>query len=136
METTIKNILNLFEQFKALNGYNKVVNVNGQDSVVNTPYQFDSKTVWNISRNLNILRKHITNYEASTDMAMLQMGIDKKTGITDPVKIKEFNKANTDFLAEVVTLDKLFMIKYTGLNVDKNPIPSGVIAELSDFIEE
>jgi len=136
METTIKNILNLFEQFKALNGYNKVVNVNGQDSVVNTPYQFDSKTVWNISRNLNILRKHITNYEASTDMAMLQMGIDKKTGTTDPVKIKEFNKANTDFLAEVVTLDKLFMIKYTGLNVDKNPIPSGVIAELSDFIEE
>ena len=136
METTIKNILNLFEQFKALNGYNKVVSVNGQDSVVNTPYQFDSKTVWNISRNLNILRKHITNYEASTDMAMLQMGIDKKTGTTDPVKIKEFNKANTDFLAEVVTLDKLFMIKYTGLNVDKNPIPSGVIAELSDFIEE
>ena len=136
METTIKNILNLFEQFKALNGYNKVVNVNGQDSVVNTPYQFDSKTVWNISRNLNILRKHITNYEASTDMAMLQIGIDKKTGTTDPVKIKEFNKANTDFLAEVVTLDKLFMIKYTGLNVDKNPIPSGVIAELSDFIEE
>lgn len=136
METTIKNILNLFEQFKALNGYNKVVSVNGQDSAVNTPYQFDSKTVWNISRNLNILRKHITNYEASTDMAMLQMGIDKKTGTTDPVKIKEFNKANTDFLAEVVTLDKLFMIKYTGLNVDKNPIPSGVIAELSDFIEE
>jgi len=136
METTIKNILNLFEQFKALNGYNKVVSVNGQDSVVNTPYQFDSKTVWNISRNLNILRKHITNYEASTDMAMLQIGIDKKTGTTDPVKIKEFNKANTDFLAEVVTLDKLFMIKYTGLNVDKNPIPAGVIAELSDFIEE
>jgi hypothetical protein len=136
MDTTIKNILNLFEQFKALNGYNKVVNVNGQDSVVVTPYQFDSKTVWNISRNLNILRKHITNYEASTDMAMLQIGIDKKTGTSDAEKIKEFNKVNADFLAEVVTLDKLFMIKYTGLNVDKNPIPSGVIAELSDFIEE
>jgi hypothetical protein len=127
---SVGKALTIFNSFKALNGCERIVEVDGKQKSVFIPYQFDSKTCWNIAKNLNILRKHVADYEEARQL--LSSGVDQK----DPVALAKYESEVTKVLAEEVEVVGVLPLTVNGLNLDKNNIQPGLLADLADYITE
>ena len=136
MEITINAAISTFNRFKMLNGYDSPIEVNGETKVITVPYKFDSSTCWNISKNLNILKKVVLDYEDANKMLVTSMGVSEDTPKTDPEKYKLFVEELNMLLEKKIEVKGLLKLKLAGLNLDKNPIQPGIIADLADHIEE
>ena len=136
MELTLDQIITLFNRFKGLNGYEQVIENNGTKSAIFTPYQFDSSTCWNIAKNLNVLRKHVTDYEDAKKMLATSLSIVEQVDKNDPAKLAEFTTEVYKLLATKVEVKGVLKLKISGLFLDKNPIQPGTLADLAEHIEE
>lgn len=131
MNTTNQNAISLFGNLRSLNGHEKVVETDGNPKVVQQPYQFDAKTVWAVARNLNTLKRHIEVFEEAR--ATLVRNAEANGG---PDGRKSLEAGILELLKEKIEVDGITKIKLAGLNLDKNPIPPGTLAELAELIEE
>lgn len=131
MKTTNQKAINLFGNLRSLNGHDKVIETDGQSKVVHQSYQFDAKTVWAIAKDLNALKRHVEVFEEAR--STLVKNAESSGG---PDSRKELEAGILELLQEEITIDGITQIKLAGLNLDKNPIPPGTLAELSDLIEE
>ena len=136
MELTIEQIIGLFNRFKGLNGYEQVIENNGVKTAIFSPYQFDGSTCWNIAKNLNVLRKHVTDYEDAKKLLATSFSIVEDIQKNDPVKLAEFTVEVYKLLATKVEVKGVLKLKISGLFLDKNPIQPGTLADLADYIEE
>jgi len=136
MELTLDQVITLFNRFKGLNGYEQVIENNGTKSAIFTPYQFDGSTCWNIAKNLNVLRKHVTDYEDAKKMLATSLSIVEQVDKNDPAKLAEFTAEVYKLLATKVEVKGVLKLKISGLFLDKNPIQPGTLADLADYIEE
>jgi hypothetical protein len=135
MELAVQDIINTFNRFKMLNGYEKVIDVDGKPKAVFTPYQFNESTAWNIAKNINVLRKLVTEYEEDNKLMVETMKVDEKTINTDPEKYKTFTEELTKVLEKKVEVSGLLKIKLSGLNLSHNPIQPGLLADIADHID-
>ena len=90
MEISINAAVTAFNRFKLLNGYDKVVEIDGASKTIFIPFQFNSSTCWNIAKNINVLRKVTSDYEDAQKLLVASMGIDDNTYTNDPEKYKKF----------------------------------------------
>lgn len=124
----MREVMNLFSTFKSLNGVDTVV----QDKVVTVPYQFDAKTTWNIAKNLNILKRHIQDFED----ARAALALSFADRATSPEKEAQFVSGLEQILNEMVTVEGMLKLKLEGLRLDSNRIPPGNLASIADYIDE
>ena len=136
MELTIEQIIGLFNRFKGLNGYEQVIENNGVKTAIFSPYQFDGSTCWNIAKNLNVLRKHVTDYEDAKKLLATSFSIVEDIQKNDPVKLAEFTTEVYKLLAKKVEVKGILKLKIAGMFLDKNPIQPGTLADLAEYIEE
>jgi len=135
MEISINAAVTAFNRFKLLNGYDKVVEIDGASKTIFIPFQFNSSTCWNIAKNINVLRKVTADYEDAQKLLVASMGIDDNTYTTDPEKYKKFVSELNTLLSKKVEVNGVLKIKLSGLNLDKNPIQPGLLADLADYID-
>jgi hypothetical protein len=135
MEISINAAVTAFNRFKLLNGYDKVVEIDGASKTIFIPFQFNSSTCWNIAKNINVLRKVTADYEDAQKLLVASMGVDDNTYTTDPEKYKKFVAELNTLLSKKVEVNGVLKIKLSGLNLDKNPIQPGLLADLADYID-
>ena len=135
MEISINAAVTAFNRFKLLNGYDKVVEIDGASKTIFIPFQFNSSTCWNIAKNINVLRKVTSDYEDAQKLLVASMGIDDNTYTTDPEKYKKFVSELNTLLSKKIEVNGILKIKLSGLNLDKNPIQPGLLADLADYID-
>jgi hypothetical protein len=136
MEITINAAVTAFNRFKLLNGYDKVVEIEGQKKTIFIPFQFNSSTCWNIAKNINVFRKITADYEDAQKLLVVSMGVEDNTYTTDPEKYKKFVAELNNLLLKKVEVSGVLKIKLSGLNLDKNPIQPGLLADLADYIDD
>ena len=136
MEISINAAVTAFNRFKLLNGYDKVVEIDGASKTIFIPFQFNSSTCWNIAKNINVLRKVTSDYEDAQKLLVASMGIDDNTYTTDPEKYKKFVSELNTLLSKKIEVNGILKIKLSGLNLDKNPIQPGLLADLADYIDD
>lgn len=132
---SINAAVTAFNRFKLLNGYDKVVEIDGVSKTIFIPFQFNSSTCWNIAKNINVHRKVTVDYEDAQKLLVTSMGIDDNTYINDPEKYKKFVAELNTLLSKKVEVSGVLKIKLSGLNLDKNPIQPGLLADLADYID-
>jgi len=115
--------------------YDKVVEIDGASKTIFIPFQFNSSTCWNIAKNINVLRKVTSDYEDAQKLLVASMGVDDNTYTTDPEKYKKFVAELNTLLSKKVEVSGVLKIKLSGLNLDKNPIQPGLLADLADYID-
>jgi len=135
MEISINAAVTAFNRFKLLNGYDKVVEIDGASKTIFIPFQFNSSTCWNIAKNINVLRKVTSDYEDAQKLLVASMGVDDNTYTTDPEKYKKFVSELNTLLSKKIEVNGILKIKLSGLNLDKNPIQPGLLADLADYID-
>ena len=135
MEISINAAVTAFNRFKLLNGYDKVVEIDGASKTIFIPFQFNSSTCWNIAKNINVLRKVTADYEDAQKLLVASMGVDDNTYTTDPEKYKKFVAELNTLLSKKVEVNGVLKIKLSGLNLDKNPIQPGLLADLAVYID-
>ena len=135
MEISINAAVTAFNRFKLLNGYDKVVEIDGASKTIFIPFQFNSSTCWNIAKNINVLRKVTSDYEDAQKLLVASMGVDDNTYTTDPEKYKKFVAELNTLLSKNIEVNGILKIKLSGLNLDKNPIQPGLLADLADYID-
>lgn len=131
METTLRQAINLFGSLRQLNGHETAVEIDGKNKLLNQPYSFDAKCIWAIAKNLNVLKRQVEVFEAAR--TSLQEGVGD---LNNKDNAEIFQKGIEQMLAEKVILEGITKIKLGGLNLDKNAIQPGIVAELSELIEE
>lgn len=127
---TVRDLLDLFTNFRSLNGAETVVKQGESERVVPIAYQFDANACWNLAKNLGVLKKHVKQFETSRSLAL--SGLPKDS----PTYEKDVTDALNTLLDKEVEVSGLLKIKRSGLKLDKNAIPPGTLAALIDFIEE
>lgn len=135
MEITINAAVTAFNRFKLLNGYDKVVEIDGQTKTIFVPFQFNSSTCWNIAKNINVLRKITADYEDAQKLLIASMEVTDDTYTKDPEKYKKFVAELNTLLSKKIEVNGILKIKLSGLNLDKNPIQPGLLADLADYID-
>lgn len=132
METTLRNTLSIFGTLRALNGKEVETTVEGEKKVIVEPYHFSSKACWAVAKNLSVLKPHIEAFEAAR--SALAGGLGDVNG--DAIKREQFIKGLNDLLDQKVTVAGLLKIPLVGLNLDKNAIQPGLLADIAEHIEE
>jgi hypothetical protein len=145
MKFTTSKIVRLFQAFTALDGAPRVVTINGQDKVVEEPYDLHAQARWNAIINRNKLRPFVEAHEDAVRSYRKSIAAFKvkQDPAADP-------KVNTRALAEEVTkvndaieelgnteqdVEGLRKLKANGLNLRTSPIPVSVIEELLPLID-
>jgi hypothetical protein len=106
--------------------------VEGEKKVTVEPYHFSSKACWAVAKNLSVLKPHIEAFEAAR--SALAGGLGDVNG--DAIKREQFIKGLNDLLDQKVTVAGLLKIPLVGLNLDKNAIQPGLLADIAEHIEE
>ena len=132
MDTTLRNVISLFGTLRSLNGKEVETTVEGQKKVSVEPYHFSSKACWAVAKNLSILKPHIEAFEAAR--TALAGGLGDVNG--DAIKREQFIRGLNDLLDQPVVVDEMLKIPLVGLNLDKNAIQPGVLADITHLIVE
>jgi len=140
-EIKLSAAIELFSNFKSLNGKEKAVKNKGQESIILEPYNFDGKTIWNISKNLNTLKSHIQLFEENQEILIAGTKTDEFMALSVEEKQKRVSVINDklkEMLESKVSIDGLLKVEYKGLNLGfeagQNSIPAGTIASLTEWI--
>lgn len=135
----LNNVLSLFYAFKALNGLEKVVSTETGNKIVVEPYDFDGKAIWNISRNLGILKQHVDAFETLQKDLLKAAAPDGWDAIEEPLKTEKINALNAKLeaiLNEEVDLSGMLKVSFAGLNAGKNKLSPGNLTALGEYLVE
>lgn len=132
MKNTIRKWIRTFEAFRLLNGYNVVA----EGKSVFVPYKFDPKTTWNLSKNINVLRRHLEVFEEAREKLRASSRVDVEGKLDSEASHAAFKDSLDKLLESETEVTGLLRIKLEGLNLDHNPIQPGALSDVSDFIDE
>ncbi len=140
MKLKIAQIKILNEALHSLDGYQKAVKIDGQDKLINVPYNLSGKTRYSIAKNSRILQARVDDFNKARDGLILEIsGGASFIKQEETEKIQKFvEKLNV--LSEVEDeVDGLlsFSLKELGLeeDTDLNPYPVSVINGLTLLIK-
>ena len=133
MKMKLQQVRNLATAFSMLDGSAKVIN----NEKVLEPYVFSAKARWNIVKNLRILNVFVTDFNNARDALIKQISngnneIDSK----NQEQMAEYLNGLSEINLQEVEVNGILPIKLEELNLDKNQIPSSILAELGDLINE
>jgi hypothetical protein len=146
-------IRDLLAAHNQLDGYNKIVEQNGQESAVRVPYTWGVKTSWNITNNIKVLRKHVEEANKARDelLKVLSGGTNEIDGEKEPEKLREFQKGVGEIEEIEVEVYGLLVLKAADIlngdlseteDKDKkpdkripNPIPGTALASLAPVLD-
>lgn len=146
-------IRDLLAAHNQLDGYNEIVEQNGQKSAVRKPYIFTTKTSWNIGKNIDVLRGHVeyANKKRDEKLKELSDGTNEIDGEKEPEKLRAFQKAVGEIEEIEVEVSGLLELKAEDIlngslseteDKDKkpdkripNPIPGTALASLAPVLD-
>jgi hypothetical protein len=144
MKLKIKKIRELFEALASLDGYTEYSDGKVKEKVY---YDFSGKTKYNIIKNLNILKRHLENFDKTRDELIKSISGGKDSiSQDDKEAILRFNKALSEILETEEEVKGLLKIKFNDLCLDDkkdlegklirkaNKIPNTVIEILFDHL--
>ena len=145
MKLKTKEVISLFQALTALNGAQRVVDVDGQKKVVEEPYALSPKARWNAAKNRNTLRRIV---DARDEVAMgYQKGLRAFRATLNPSddakenakkfkdEVERVNELLRELAEEEQDVQGLRTISATGLNLKESPIPPSVIDDLMPRID-
>lgn len=146
-------IRDLLAAHNQLDGYNEIVEQNGQKSAVRKPYTFPVKTTWNITKNIKVLREHVEEANKARDelLKKLSNGSNEIDGEKNPELLREFQKGVAEIEEIEVELHGILELKAADIlngdlsetedkdkKADKripNPIPGTALASLAPVLD-
>ena len=145
MKLKTKEIIAIFQALTALNGAQRVIDVDGRRKVVEEPYALSPKARWNAAKNRNILRRIV---DVRDDVAMgYQRGLRSFRAALNPSddakenakklqeEVDRINELLRELAEEEQDVQGLRTISATGLNLKESPIPPSVIDDLMPLID-
>ena len=130
LTTTLATASAIHGLLKLLNGSTQVIN----GEKVHTPYQFSGGACYQIAKNLNLLRPSIEVYTEAMKLmsqGMLEANTKSASPKSEAELDKEFDAAvKKDLDGKETVIDGLLPISVATLNLDRNAIQPGVVADL------
>lgn len=145
MKLKIKEVISLYQAHQALNGAQRVIEVEGRKKVIEEPYALSPKTRWNAARNYSLLKRFVDDRDrvAVGYQAELRAFRAKLNPSDDPkenqrkmqLEVERVNGLMTELAEKTEDVEGLRQITATGLNLKESPIPPSVIADLMPLID-
>lgn len=139
MKLKIAQIKRLLESLSKLDGYEAVVEVDGNKKVILKPYDLSGKVRWNISKNINILTDRMQGFSKVQNDLIVQISGGKNViPKEDTEKVSEFIKQITEVVESEEDVGGLLVLSQADLKLDSdkdiNPFPPTVISGLSELL--
>jgi len=143
-------IRDLLAAHNQLDGWQDVIRENGQKIVVRQPYILSGKAIYNITKNIRLLREFVEKVNKDRDeiLSRISLGTNEIDGEKEPEKAREFAKAVGEIEEDVIEVSGLLGLKMTELLNDDlegnekrdknrvtNPIPSTALASLAPVLD-
>lgn len=140
MKLKIKELEPACKAFRKLDGYDRVITLDGKEVVIWVPYQLGGKTRYSISKNIRILAGRIEDFQKSKDGVIKEVtGGGNIIRRDETEKIDAFVKKVAALMEEEDEIEGLMQLTLADLKLDQdediNPIPSEVINGISSFIK-
>lgn len=146
-----RDLLNAHNQ---LDGYQDVIEKNGQKIAVPRSFIFPVRTIVDVTKNIKILREHVVRANELRDdlLKRISGGENEIDGEKEPEKLKEFSKGAGQIEDDEVEIKGLLILKLENLlnapidgdeEADKkdkkkqspNPIPQTALASLAPVLD-
>lgn len=144
-------IRDLLSALNQLDGFSEIVEQNGGKVSVRKPYVFPGKTIFNITKDIRILRKLVeaANKDRDDLLTRISEGTNEIDGEKDPEKAREFAKGVAAIEEDEIEVTGLLLLKMTDLLNDDlaeddakkdkkrvvNPIPQTALASLAPVLD-
>ncbi len=136
MKLKITKIKDIHSALLKLDGYDKVVEVDGKEKIIKAAYDFTGKVRWNLSKNASILQRKLEGFDKVRNDLVDQISEGK--GVIKPDETEKMQKFEKELLS-VLTLeeeiDGILAISFDDFNLSKNQIPVSVLSALEPIVK-
>lgn len=134
LKLKVIDIRNLHAGLSALDGFEKAIEKEGKTVSIREFYVFSAKTRWNISKNLRIVNQFVTTFNETRDGLIKQISGGAQIDDTNKEHFSKFLEGIKQIDNQEEEVSGLLKLSFEDLNLEKNQIPSTVLALLDKIL--